>query len=467
MFSAAHARQGRRVGTLLGAGGEEMVLREHHPLGCGRKGKRYNLYDRIEPLIDCISDLHKVVSRLRDWSVVARGLRKRHKVDPVTPPRDWNRKDVLCMGCGTSDPAKLKVDNESFLVCECGTINGRSAFGDDYAEAKDMDKRRGEAPRAAAPGGRMPTSTMVPSAEERRRGMGAAVHICNRATVPVESDLPQRVESKLQSAVEHINRLAGRMAPIDQEVVAEVRRTADRVVRVSHQHSKHCCKSVCTLNICDKPPQVIGAKCFVYAIEKLCSGGGVSGVSKQTLFNLHQRVRNSHLFSLRENNVQHEGCAAAIAAIDAEEFELGKPCAHVKAGKREREEESKKVALKRVSSGGLEGAAQASKLTKIRNAIADSDFGFGDEVSAEAIRLLVQSSELSSEIKAGTALPRSLRDSALAYVLMRAVAERAGGACSSVPPASAGLDGVDTDRVVAAVRALLPEDSPEDDDSLF
>ena len=66
---------------------------------------------------------------------------------------------------------------------------------------------------------------------------------------------------------------AGPLAAADRAVA-----TADRVVRLSHEHSKHCCKANCTLNICDKPPQVIGAKCFIFCVEKLCSGEGVSGV---------------------------------------------------------------------------------------------------------------------------------------------------------------------------------------------
>jgi hypothetical protein len=468
MFVGSPARLGRRAGRLVGAEQERIVPPEQHPLGCGRRGKRYNFYDRVEPLIDCISDLHKAVSRLRDWSVVARGLRKsaRAKVDAVTTPRDPTGPPVLCVACGTTDPSKLKVDKESFLVCECGTVNGRSGFGDDYAEAKDMQKRRAEPCAPSAPGGRMPASSVVPEAEQRRRGMGAAVHICSRAAASDESSLPQRVESKLQSAVEHINKLASRMSPIDQEVVAEIRRTADRVVRLSHEHSKHCCKANCTLKISEKPPQVIGAKCFVFCVEKLCSGEGVSGVSKQTLASLHQRVRNSHVFSLRDNNVQHEGCAAAIATIDAEDFVLTKPCAHVKPGKRERDEE-KKVSLKRVSSGGLQGAEQASKLTQLRNAIADSDFGFDPGVSAAAIRLLVQGNELATAIKSGTAIPRSLGDTGAAYVLMRAVTEREGGACSAAPPACANLGDIDVDGVVAGVRALLPEEGAEDEEELL
>ena len=467
MFAAPRARPRRRVVAEFGSDDEGMVFREQHPLGCGRKGKRYHLYDRIEPLVDCISDMHKAISQLRSWTMVARGLRKSAKAQlaSVISSQNAMRHSVLCVACGTTNPSKLKVDKESFLVCDCGAVNGRSGYGDDYSESRDAQRRRGEGPSCGAPGGRMPAT--VPSAEQRRRGMGAAMHISDRATAPVESDLPPRVKSKLQSVVEHIDRLAARLAPIDHEVVAEVRRTADRVMRVSHRHSKHCCKSACTLNICDRPPQVIGAKCFVYAVEKLCSGTGIAGVSKQTLASLHQRVRNSHLFSLRENNVQHEGCAAAIAAIDAEDFELTRACAHVKAGKREREEDAKKVHLKRLSSGGLNGSAQASKLTKIRNAIADSDFGFEPGVSAEAIRLLVQSSDLAMAIKTGTVTSSSLGDPAMAYVLMRAVAEREGGACSSVVPASAGLEGVDVHKLVAELRAILPEATIDDDDGLF
>ena len=469
MFLCGPAVPGRRAGRMAGADGERMVLPEKHPLCCGRKGKLYNFYDRVAPLVDCISDLHKAVSRLRDWSVVARGLRKSAKVrvDAAPAPRDNTGLPVLCVVCGTRDPAKLNVDQESFLVCECGTINGRSGFGDDYTEAKDMQKRRAEPCAPFASARRMPASTVVAEAEQRRRGMGAAAHICSRAAANAETGLPPKVQSKLESAVEHINKLASRMAPIDQEVVSEVRRTADRVMRLSHQHSEHCCKSNCTLNICDKPPQVIGAKCFVFCVEKLCTGEGVGGVSKQALASLHQRVRSSHVFSIRDNNVQHESCAAAIATIDAEQFVLARPCAHVKPAKRSRDEEARKVPLKRVSSGGLGGAAQASKLTKIRNAIADSNFGFEHGVGAEAIRLLVHSNELATAIKSGSAIPRSLGDAETAYILMRAVTERQGGACSAAPPAAANLGAVDVDGIVARVRALLPEEGLEDDDELF
>tara|TARA_Y100000389_G_scaffold100534_1_gene97263 strand:+ start:3566 stop:4906 length:1341 start_codon:yes stop_codon:yes gene_type:complete len=445
-----------------------MVPVEQHPLGRGRKGKKYNVYDRVEPLIDCISDLHKDVSRLRGWAVVARGLRNcaTDRVDTETVPRDHTGPPVLCVACGTTDPSKLKVDGESFLVCECGTVNGRSGFGNDYAEARDPQKRRAEPCAPSVPGGRMRASSVVPEAEQRRCGMGAAVHICGRSTAVSESSLPPKIESKLQSAVEHINRLASRMSPIDQEVVAEIRRTAGRVVQLSHEHSRHCCKANCTLTICDKPPQVIAAKCFIFCVEKLCSGEGVSGVSKQTLASLHQRVRTEHVFSLRDNNVQHESCAAAIATIDAEDFVLTRPCAHVKHGKRERDDESKKVSLKRVSSGGLDGVVRASKLTCLRNAIADSDFGFEPGVGAAAIRLLTCNG-LAAAIKSGTAIPHGLGDSAAAYLLMRAVAQREGGACSASPPTCVDLADIDVDGVVAAVCALLPEESAEEDDEML
>ena len=374
------------------------------------------------------------------------------RTNQLVCPHGWGQYHL----CVWNGPRAADFPKPAWISCDCKSATGLCS----------RQKRRAEVCAPSAPGGRMPASSVVPEAEQRRRGMGAAVHICSRAAASDESSLPQKVESKLQSAVEHINKLASRMSPIDQEVVAEIRRTAGRVVRLAHEHSKHCCKANCTLNICEKPPQVIGAKCFVFCVEKLCSGEGVSGVSKQTLASLHQRVRNSHVFSLRDNNVQHEGCAAAIATIDAEDFVLAKPCAHVKPGKRERDEE-KMVSLKRVSSGGLQGVEQASKLTRIRNAIADSDFGFEAGVSAAAIRLLVQGNELAAAIKSGTAIPRSLGDKAVAYVLMKAVTEREGGACGAAPPACANPGGIDMDGVVAGIRALLPEDSPEEDDGLF
>ena len=271
------------------------------------------------------------------------------------------------------------------------------------------------------------------------------------------------MQVKLAASIESINKLAARLSPIDEEVKAEIRRTADRVVRRAHHHSKFCPKEHCTLNITDRPQHVIASKCFIFCIEKMCNEGGVSGVTKQTLTNLHQRVQASHVFNSRDNQVQHEGCAAAVATVDSEDFCVEQPCQQAKPAKREREEEAK-VALKRVSSGGLDDAAQASKLTRIRDAIAASNAGFSAKTRAEAIRLLAQRTQLTAELKA-EGIARGVDEAGVAHILMLAIAtERKNEPGSSVPLAL--VDGVDAHALVAEMRKMLPE-GVDDEDDLF
>lgn len=421
---------------------------ERHPLRCGRRGKLYDKSDFVQPLIDCITETHKFIARLRDWRLAARTIRRATR--DAAPRRS---RGALCVSCGTTDASKLRVDAEWYLVCDCGAVNGRSSFGDDYVEARDPARRRGEASRGKA----MPCMS---AREQKAKGIGAAAHISDRATLPLPGDLPPRVESKLQSVIEHVNRLAAKMAPVEPEVVAEIRRTADRVVRVSHAHLGCCVKAACTLNIVDKPPAVIGAKCFIYTIEKMSAGAGIRGVSKQTLTNLHQRVRTSREFSLRDNSVQHEGLTAAIATVDEDGFERERPCAQVRQNKRPREEgPAAKVALQRMSSGGLESSARGSKLTKVRNAIADSDFGFDANVQKQAIRMLVSCIDIAGAVKSGRLAPRGFGDAKMACSLMRAVSSRYFGGAGCRVPCTA-----DVEAVAAALAQMLPEDVADDDD---
>eukprot|EP00966_Prymnesium_polylepis_P270893 6258241-Prymnesium_polylepis.1 len=96
-------------------------------------------------------------------------------------------------------------------------------------------------------------------------------------------DMTKGQARKLTTVIDTINKLATQIAPVDESIVRQVRRTADRLFCRSVEHSRCCGKSACHRSLFDKPARVIACKSFVYTIEKAANGDGIDGVSKQTL----------------------------------------------------------------------------------------------------------------------------------------------------------------------------------------
>ena len=527
-----------------------MVWWYDHPSGCGLEGKAYDIFDMVTPICDSVARLHKSCTGIAGWKSASRKMTAAEDdllYHPLMAPSssmhlerafekacityDSEKKVVIdsshrrCKGCFKTAPdITLEHDLRSGrIICSsCGCDNGVADMGEDGKEKYNDPEKRNPTARvdphgnqhpvhpAQRPGGtlagkkRASCGSVVPNEATRALKLGHAQEIANRGAEPPKEDpiskLSRPEKTKLTSVTMQIEKLRVAVHPVDEKIVEEIRRVTGRVFCDSVEHRKYCMdKGSCMLCLYDKPALTIAKKCFLYVLDKLCSGPGLTGVSKQTLTQIHEKCMNHQQFSQQENNVQHEGCLALITTLDTQPEKICQPCPRPTVQRAAEEtapvapavSRAARRASKRPSSGGppmrrqpsnLEDTASSSFLTYLRDAVGKiaREGQFGQSV-AKSVTEALTNDEFAAVLKSNAVIPPTWGKFQVAYLLLRAVAEeQAAGAAggSSEPPwnrisllQQLGLGNADVLGMVAAIRARLP--APEAsllggaDDSLY
>jgi hypothetical protein len=489
-----------------------MVTQEHHPLRCGIPGKLYNKSDFVTPLCDVMHLLHSsaygfglsqlmqrarkstakdrnavegfgttVTATFQPGAAALTAVRPAHKVS-LQAPRADRTAGPYCISCKNSNPVKFTINNEGFRVCECGIVNGLDNYGVNFSETHstnnntaradavcDSHEHRLDSSRNATSLSRrqkevLQRSSVVPESVKRASRLGHATKVVAAAAELALPLMTKGQARKLTTVVDTINKLATQIAPVDESIVRQVRRTADRLFCRSVEHSRCCGKSSCHRSLFDKSARVIACKCFVYTIEKAANGDGIDGVSKQTLTALQFKINNSHVFNAHDNAAQSMSCIGILVALDSED--MTRPCGTMSTlvvplkRKADSVDSVAGTSMKRQNSD-----LNPSPILQVRDAISklSGEFAFGSGVRDKAIGALMNGN-FGNAVRTNTIVPAAAGKYATAYVVLCAVTDASDGHMSPSFVAEhaerVGLETSQLDLMISSMRALLRMSKP-------
>lgn len=346
----------RSGGLCLGTGASNLVVRIErtgqsekvpphlHPLKCGYPWQLYSVNDYVTPICDSMTKMHDAVygtglhrvvvketmrkerQRLQDSSckqtqsarelpafsdddVFKNEFRNTSFVTATT------ERGVLCPGCKTKDISKFRRGEGDQLVCACGVVGKRYCYGTDYKETHGTDQGASRADAAPSQDGPRVQSSAISTSAKRKHKLGYAHENSTRAADAVGVRLSKGNTRKLTSIIEAVEKMIKQVSPVDKAIARKIRMDAEMVFKASIEHKEICNHRECQKALFNKPASVIAAKSFVYTVEQLSVGEGISGISKQTVIMLQERVQRSPVFNQRDNATQHQSCLAMIAAL--------------------------------------------------------------------------------------------------------------------------------------------------------
>ena len=412
--------------------------RGRHPLKIGRVGKIYNPTDYVTPICDSLDDLYNRTGTLRSWSMVASNDRDREAAARAPTPKAAPVAQVKaakvaagtsCKECGRTDG--FFVDNENFLVCSCGVVQGRAGYKDDFKEAIDPNSRRGDA------GSSQSASVMGLPGNMQKAGWIAA------RSKDVDADaLPEQLETRIADAVVAAEENASKIAPFDPLVLADVRRGIDRVVKSSWNHSKLCGKG-CGNVIHDRSALLISVKVLELVVghAALEPPAGVSAASMRAL---QTRLSQLPIISNSRSTTGHAAASAIVELHLTSDERLCHPCRSP--GKR-RADDPKPAELKRCNSSSNE-LHISSLATRVRDAI-DSLPDFDEEAKNTAVRVLANSNSFVDDLRAGRVLDSGTTELQMAKLLLVAVLDKEG----RKPPVE--VDATELQKMKAALPEIV------------
>lgn len=335
-----------RLGTeasnmVVRSGQSEKVPPYRHPLKCGYPWQLYSLDDYVTPICDSMTQMHDAVygTGLRRVAVKETMRKERQRFasckqtqsarqlpassDDVFEDESSNtsfvtattERGVLCPGCNTKDIGKFKRGEGDQLVCECGVVGERYCYGTDYQETCGTDQHAARADAVSSQHDSHVQSSAISTSAKRKHKLKYAHENSTKAADPVGVLLSKGNARKLTSIIETVEKTIKQVSPVDRAIARKIRMDAEMVFKASIEHQEVCNHRECQKALFNKPASVIAAKSFVYTVDQLSAGEGISGISKQTIVMLQDRVQRSPVFNQRDNATQHQSCLAMIAAL--------------------------------------------------------------------------------------------------------------------------------------------------------
>ena len=509
-----------------------------HPTKCGFSDKLYSTYDLVMPISDSLSRLNVrshasgglgflLKSTTKPRKTVGPSSSSYQPFNSTTTDKEvlWSgagyrmqavddqadnfasgqsstspTAPVVCQGCGTRDPCKLKMDEHAGeWVCECGAVGAKFTNLTDFKETNDTEKSKARAdnPQAEKRKDRFahvpvnapnrpkriresmgletnPVGSSVPDQMKSKLKLGFADACANKATDKPTVEMEKKHVNKLVAVITEINNLVVQMAPVDPQVGKIIRIKVDRVYRDSYKHTRVCTNKNCQMALIAKPSCVIAHKLFVYTIEQLCKGAELAdGVSKTQLTSLHERVSASQIFCLRDNATQHEAILAMINLLDTGDVCM--PCPVVESDADE--ETALKTPISTKSARGKSANArgsicrqdsdlQPSPVMVVREAVfkLSEQFGYDASVRDAAVDAL-GNREFSSVIKNDTVIPHTASKFGKAYILLRSIQEEKGATSGFIDHSAhvrrVNMASYNVEDLVTKMRMLLPKASAQ------
>lgn len=307
-------------GQLSGSACVDLVPREKLLLNTGRKkahclglpGKLYDRFDLVGPIVDSSALLYFKIGwalpPLDSHAETAISVQvPAGEVKVVASPTDVYKK-VLCLGCGSTDPANFTATRDkSHSVCACGVVcapihisqhreknctaaEDKTTHADKPYESRtdrfdhpslscDEERRRREGEAAG---------TRVSKKAKEKHGLGWAHEHGAREAARAErqrKEMDPRDQTKGVHIQLELEKLFTNLEPIDAQIKRFCRMEADRMWRESVRHSKVCCaKSRCALRIREKGPVVIADAALSCSLSTLIEGHiGLPGVTRSAL----------------------------------------------------------------------------------------------------------------------------------------------------------------------------------------
>jgi hypothetical protein len=402
-----------------------------HPLRIGIPGAYYSPFDYITPITDSMSALHersfgtgtlfladkeaRQQKRSRESDSAFFDHRNRKVASNYTtkcynPPLRMG----LCSNCDNTDRTKLRRTGEGTVVCVCGA---ECAFelSNDYKETHATET---SSARADGPCDKHPSevnSTLIPSSAKRKFALGFAHENATKASDRIK--LSRGNTRKLTAIIESISKLLVQMTPVDHAIARKITIDAEEVFYASVEHYDRCKKKNCQKALFNKPASVIAAKSFVNTVEQLSIGNGISGVSRQTITALQERVQCSHVFNQRDNATQHHTCLAMISELLKNDNQVVCPDEPLEAAVVS--EYVKGVPVQRQLSD-----VHSSPIVQLRDAVAHLtvECEYSQRVR-EVAMLALQDGDFASSLTSNHLVPKAKGKMACAYILLRSISE--------------------------------------------
>ena len=340
----------------------EWVRKRDHPLAVGIPGKWYSRSDRITPVIDALSRLHKHtliddccfgIFAKRQPTAAERAAKEAAERDRAAAAKHRaSTNGWVCIACGNTNRHSLTETHEA-LVCQCGATHPRTvATHREKACAQEDDKTQ----HADAPGQQPDRNPAIPdftrarpeTAEERRaarlrevrgtmpgsRAKGGLAHaqsLCEREAAKAAADhavemgeLTPREQVKMGKILNTIADMCTALTPIDDAVATRIKTSAFNVYRDAVRHER-VCGDGCSLQLAPRSAVTIATAVFELEVQRLLHLDPPIS-DRQRLLELHDRMARSTAFASAASSTQRGSARATMELMRAPTWICCCPC---------------------------------------------------------------------------------------------------------------------------------------------